>query len=144
MWKAAALGPLMTAMCSPINLEQREQWTLSLHGWQGTRCHGSVPGQRESNMKLSFGREMCIWNTSSGQCVENTKLPFRHAAICVSNPHDLFRTWRTKHAQSPTWSIGSVEGSGRKGGGGGGRRLSCWETNSVLSSHHLHVFKSLI
>ncbi|NXF02226.1 WDR72 protein, partial [Smithornis capensis] len=25
--------------------------------------------------------EMCVWNVTSGQCIENTKLPYRHTAI---------------------------------------------------------------
>lgn len=27
---------------------------------------------------------MCVWNVTSGQCIENTKLPYRHTAIHVS------------------------------------------------------------
>ncbi|OWK62204.1 WD repeat-containing protein 72 [Lonchura striata] len=27
--------------------------------------------------------EMCVWNVTSGQCIENTKLPYRHTAIHV-------------------------------------------------------------
>ncbi|KAM8974147.1 WD repeat-containing protein 72 [Pelodytes ibericus] len=26
--------------------------------------------------------EMCIWNVASGECIENTKLPYRHTVIC--------------------------------------------------------------
>ncbi|XP_061450933.1 WD repeat-containing protein 72 [Rhineura floridana] len=33
--------------------------------------------------------EMCIWNVICGECVEDTKLPFRHTAICYY--HSSFR-----------------------------------------------------
>lgn len=27
---------------------------------------------------------MCVWNVTSGLCIEKTKLPYRHTAIYVS------------------------------------------------------------
>lgn len=40
--------------------------------------------KRQRITRVLCSREMCLWNVSSGQCVERATLPYRHTAICVS------------------------------------------------------------